>query len=67
MLKYYKVCYYDGDNLLGGQFIEPDQLKYVKYYVAPYLRLFKIITIRIELNYPEPMKVNIELQKIEVF
>lgn len=67
MLKYYKVCYYDGDKLLGGQFIEPDQLKYVKYYVAPYLQLFKAINIRMELNYPEIMEANFELQEVGVF
>ncbi len=67
MLKYYKVSYYNGATLLGGQFIEPYQLKYVKYYVAPYIQLFKIINIRIELNYPEATEVNLKLQEVGVF
>jgi len=67
MVKYYKISYYNGDNLMGGQFLEEWQLKQVKHIVDVYFLLFNIINVRMELIYQGSTEVNVELQKIEVF
>jgi len=65
---YYKISYYHGNNLLGGQFLEEWQLKCVKNLVNLYLELYKKINVRMKIVYnPNPIKSNLEVQEIEVF
>ncbi len=64
---YYKISYYNGAYLLGGQFLEEWQLKCVKYLVNLYLELYKKINVRMETIYnPSPIKSNLKLQEIGV-
>lgn len=64
---YYKISYYNGKYLLGGQFLEEKQLKSVKYLVDLYLELYKEVNIRMESKYnPDSIKQNLEIRQIEV-
>lgn len=63
----YKVSYYNGSNLLGGQFLEEWQLKSVKKLVDPYFLMFglNVINVRMELVYePDLLKSNLNIQEI---
>ena len=67
---YYKIGYYNGKYLLGGQFLEEWQLKCVKNLVDPYFRMSNLreINVRMKIVYnPSPIKSNLEVQEIEVF
>ena len=64
---YYKISYYNGNNLLGAQFLEEWQLKCVKYLVDIYLTLYNEINVRMEIPYnPSPIKSNLKVIPINV-
>jgi len=64
---YYKVCYYNGDKKVGGQYLKESQLKEVKEFADIYLEIYKKINISMEVHYePDPIKDNLKIQSIEV-